>query len=729
MSNHWVKPYGGNNSARMIRQFELVEKIKAYDPHADEDAINRAYVFAMKAHGSQKRASGDPYFTHPLEVANILCDMKLDTASIITALLHDTVEDTDATIEDIEELFGKEVRNLVHGVTKLTRIEIQSDHTKQAENFRKLVLAMSDDIRVLLVKLADRLHNMRTLEYVREEKRMRIGRETLDIYAPLAERIGITHFKDELEDLAFKAVNPDAYESIVSRLDFLQNAEYDPIQPIVEELKALVRDSGIEASITGRVKRPYSIWRKMHHKNMTLEQLLDLVAFRIIVPESVDCYRILGVLHSSYSVIPGRFKDYISTPKPNGYQSLHTFIMGPKNQRIEVQIRSQRMHEVAEMGVAAHWQYKQNAGENEKDDKSDYNWLRSLLEILENTTGAQEFLEHTKLEMFQDQVFCFTPAGDLISLPQGATPIDFAYAIHSKVGDHCIGAKINGRMVPLRTILSNGDQVEIVTAKAQTPSPSWERFVVTGKARANIRRFIRTQKRDQFIQLGRSLLSRAFEQSKLEFTEKQVLNALPDFNLKNLEDLHALLGEGLNTPAEVIRAIYPNYKATKPETPLKSIEDRDKNVYKDEKGLSIRGLIPGMAVHYAGCCHPLPGDKIVGIIMSGRGVTIHTRDCDMLKNFADEQERWIDLSWSDQSEKNSHVGRLHVIMDNKPGALASMTTTISKNHGNIANLKVSNRSENFFEVNIDIDVTNTKHLTDIIASLRASPLITSVTRI
>ncbi len=716
----------------MIRQFELVEKVKSYDPHADEDAINRAYVFAMKAHGSQKRASGDPYFTHPLEVANILSNMKLDSASIITALLHDTVEDTDATLEDIEELFGTEVRNLVNGVTKLTRIEVQSDRTKQAENFRKLVLAMSDDIRVLLVKLADRLHNMRTLEYVREEKRQRIGRETLDIYAPLAERIGITHFKDELEDLAFKAVNPDAYESIITRLDFLKNAEHDPIEPIVQELRELVKQSDIEAKITGRVKKPYSIWRKMHHKNMTLEQLLDLVAFRIIVPVAEDCYRVLGLLHSSYSVIPGRFKDYISTPKPNGYQSLHTFIMGPKNQRIEVQIRSERMHAVAEMGVAAHWQYKQSGGsqsEAEDKDNRDYNWLRSLLEILENTAGAQEFLEHTKLEMFQDQVFCFTPAGDLISLPHGSTPIDFAYAIHSKVGDHCVGAKINGRMVPLRTLLSNGDQVEVVTSKSQTPSPSWERFVVTGKARANIRRFIRTQKRDQFIQLGRSLLSRAFEQSKLDFTEKQINNALPNFKCNSIDDLHALLGEGLNTPAEVIRAIYPSYQAAKPETPLKSIQDHEKNVFKDEKGISIRGLIPGMAVHYAGCCHPLPGDRIVGIIMSGRGVTIHTRDCEMLKNFADEQERWIDLSWSDQTDKSSHVGRLHVILDNKPGALASLTTIISKNHGNIANLKVSNRSENFFEVSIDIDVNNKKHLSDIIASLRASSLITSVNRI
>lgn len=710
----------------MIRQFELVEKVKSYDPNADEDALNRAYVFAMKAHGSQKRASGDPYFSHPLEVAGILTDMKLDTASIITALLHDTVEDTDATLEDIEKLFGKEVRDLVNGVTKLTRIEVQSDQTKQAENFRKLVLAMSDDIRVLLVKLADRLHNMRTLEFVREEKRRRIARETLDIYAPLAERIGITHFKDELQDLSFAALNPDARESIVSRLNFLENQEGENhIEPVVQELKTSLAKEGIAADITGRVKRPYSIWRKMRHKNVTLEQLLDIVAFRVIVKDIADCYKVLGVLHSYYRVIPDRFKDYISTPKPNGYQSLHTFIIGPNQQRIEVQIRTQKMHDVAEMGVAAHWQYKQQT-----KGGHDYSWLRSLLEILENTSGAEEFLEHTKLEMFQDQVFCFTPTGDLIPLPQGATPVDFAYAIHSKVGDQCVGAKINGRMVPLRTILHNGDQIDIVTAKTQTPSPSWERFVVTGKARASIRRFVRSQKRDQFVTLGRNLLHKTFEQAKLDFTEKQIEGTLKHFRCATTEDLHALLGEGLNTPAEVIRTVYPNYQAAKKDKPLKSITAHEKNVWKDkDSAMSIRGLIPGMAVHYAGCCHPLPGDNIVGIIMSGRGVTIHTNQCDMLKNFADEPERWIDLTWADKEDQATHIGRLYVVMDNRQGALATLTTTISKNLGNIANLKVVNRSENFFEVNVDIDVSSIDHLTNIIASLRASSLITTVQRI
>lgn len=707
----------------MIRQVELVEKIKKYDPHVNEDALNRAYVFAMKAHGSQKRASGDPYFSHPLEVANILTDMKLDSATIVTALLHDTVEDTEATLEDIEALFGPEIKTLVDGVTKLTRIELQSDKAQQAENFRKLVLAMSNDIRVLLVKLADRLHNMRTLEYVSDEKRKRMARETLDIYVPLAERIGIMHLKDELEDLAFATLNPDARDTITSRLTFLKEQDGEsPIEYIIVELKDLLTQEGVTARILGRVKRPYSIWRKMHHKNISIEQLLDIVAFRIIVDSVAECYKVLGILHSHYSVIPDRFKDYISTPKPNGYQSLHTGLIGPRSQRIEIQIRTHQMHEVAELGVAAHWQYKQNV-----KDSQDYGWLRNLLEILENASGAEEFLEHTKLEMFQDQVFCFTPAGDLISLPQGATPIDFAYAIHSEVGNHCVAAKINGRMAPLRTILKNGDQVEITTSKAQNPSPTWERFVVSGKARANIRRFIRSQKRGQFIVLGKSLVQKGFEQANLDVTEKQLEEALKKFKVQTLDDLYALIGEGLHTAPELIRAVYPNHP-----TPLKPKEpplSDSQNVWKDKtSALSISGLIPGMAVHYAGCCHPLPGDRIVGIIMSGRGVTIHTSDCDMLKNFANEPERWIDVAWADKKEDTRHIGRLYVILNNQQGALATLTTTISKNHSNIVNLKVVNRNETFFEINIDIEVKNSQQLSEIIANLRSSPLINTVER-
>ena len=482
----------GRLERTLIRQYELVDRVKAYDPKADEDALNRAYVFAMKAHGSQMRASGDPFFSHPLEVAGIVTDMRLDSATIITALLHDTVEDTGATLDDIRDVFGDEVARLVDGVTKLSRLELQSDQTRQAENFRKLLLAMSEDIRVLLVKLADRLHNMRTLHFVDDaEKRLRIARETMDIFAPLAARLGMQGMKDELEDLAFAELNPEARASVITRLEFLRKQGDDQQPRIADELRRTLKEAGIEANVSGREKKPYSIWRKMRDKNVAFEQLSDIVAFRIVVGSLASCYEALGVVHGAYPMLPGRFKDYISTPKSNGYCSVHTSVIGPENQRIEIQIRTPEMQEFAEFGVAAHWHYKSKDGVLTRREGRQYRWIRELLEILDQASGPEEFLEHTKLEMFQDQVFCFTPKGDVIALPRGATPIDFAYAVHSEVGDTCVGAKINGRMKPLRVELQNGDQVEIIGSKAQTPSPTWERFVVTGKARSHIRRFIR----------------------------------------------------------------------------------------------------------------------------------------------------------------------------------------------------------------------------------------------
>ncbi len=711
----------------MIRQYELVEKVKSYDPDANEDLLNRAYVFSMKAHGTQKRASGDPYFSHPLEVAGILSDMKLDDATIATALLHDTVEDTTATLDEIRKLFGSEVANLVNGVTKLSQIELQSAESKQAENFRKLVLAMSNDIRVLLVKLADRLHNMRTLHHVHsEEKRRRIARETLEIYAPLAERIGIQHFKEELEDLSFKELNSDARESILTRLHFLeQEGGKKIVQDIIDELERIFIEGGIKTRISGRVKSPYSIWRKMHRKNVAFEQLSDIMAFRIVVDTVAECYQTLGIIHSQYMVVPGRFKDYISTPKPNKYQSLHTSVIGPYNQRIEIQIRTQEMHEIAELGVAAHWQYKQGTS---KDDQS-YQWLRSLLEILENASNPDEFLEHTKLEMFQDQVFCFTPAGDLISLPRGATPIDFAYAIHSEVGNRCVAAKINGRMVPLRTILHNGDQIEILTSKTQIPSPTWERFVVTGKARANIRRFIRSEQRSQFIDLGKSILQKTFQQEGFDFSEKAIGPVLKKFKIETADDLYALVGEGLHTAYEVLRLMHP--ESTAKPVPSKSTEIPKVAPKKGKTAaaVSIRGLIPGMAVHYAKCCHPLPGDKIVGIVMTGTGVTIHTYDCENLQQYADEHDRWIDVAWDDKgATTEAHMGRLILNVINKPGALASITTIISKLNANISNLKITQRSEAFFEIMIDLEVKGADQLENIMASLRAASIVNSVER-
>ena len=724
----------------MIRQFELVERVKAYDPNADEDMLDRAYVYSMKAHGSQKRASGDPYFSHPLEVAGILTGMRLDTATIVTALLHDTVEDTLATRAEIERMFGAEIARLVDGVTKLSRIELQSDQTKQAENFRKFLLAMSEDIRVLLVKLADRLHNMRTLHYVQNpDKRRATARETMEIYAPLAERIGMREFKDELEDLAFKELHPEARASIMARLGYLRDQGGALTESIIRELKEELEKNGLKAEVSGREKTPYSIWDKMQRKNVTFEQLSDIMAFRVIVDDVPNCYTALGILHSSYPVIPGRFKDYISTSKPNGYRSLHTSVIGPHRQRIEVQIRTRDMHDIAERGVAAHWQYKQ--GEDYKEGRK-YRWLRELLDILEQASNPEEFLEHTKLEMFQDQVFCFTPKGDLIALPRGATPVDFAYAVHSEVGDHTVGAKVNSRIVPLKTSLSNGDQVEIITSRAQTPSPTWESFVVTGKARSRIRRFIRTRQRQEYVYLGRAILEKAFSQEGYEYSDKALKGVLKIFKQDAPEDLIAAVGAGNLTGREVLYAVFPGIKERmKPKGVAAEIATADNVVplaprrgkRKDGKtkgyAVPLHGLIPGMAVHYAGCCHPLPGDRVVGIVTQGKGVAIHTIDCATLESFAETPERWLDVAWnSDEVSGKHHVGRIKLVVLNEPGALSSLSTVIAKNLGNILNLKITHRSSDFFEMFIDVEVEDLKHLTNIIAALRATPAINSVER-
>ena len=713
----------------MLRQYELVELVKSYDPDADEDALNRAYVFAMKKHGAQLRESGDPYYSHPIEVAGILTKFKLDSASIIAALLHDTVEDTDTTVEEVRQLFGDQVASLVDGLTKLAMIELKSTNSKQAENFRKLLLAMSDDVRVLLIKLADRLHNMRTLHFCKPEKRQRIARETLDIYAPLAERIGMQEIKSELEEIAFAELHKEAHDSIVARLNFLREKDNNIIPKIISQLEKDMSDNDIKAVITGREKTPYSIWRKMQQKNASFEQLSDIMAFRICVDDIGTCYQALGVIHSKYHMIPRRFKDYISTPKPNGYKSIHTGVIGPENTRIEIQIRTHEMHEIAEKGIAAHCAYKQG----QKVEGRNFRWIRELLEILEQAQNPEEFMENTKLEMYNDQVFCFTPKGDLIGLPVNSTPVDFAYAIHSSVGDTCVGAKINGEIRPLRTILQNGDQVEVLTSKAQHPSTEWERFVVTGKAKAAIRRYVRAHKRDQFITLGQEILERLFKGENLEFSEKGLLNVLPDFEADSIDDIYAKVGEGLVTGWDVLKAVYPAYKQSKLEKVVKAIKvPRFKRMPKKDKTkgepLKIKGLIPGMAVHFAGCCHPLPGDRIVGIVTTGKGVAVHTIDCKQLEKYADEPERWLDIAWGDEAYEEMHVGRLKIMLANEPGALADLSNLVARNNGNISNLNIVYRTVSYFELLVDVEVKDVKHLADIISALKASKVVSYVSR-
>ena len=542
-------------------RFHLLKKIKSYDPDLDENFLNRAFDFSVKAHGNQLRESGEPFFLHPFQVAEIICEMKLDSATVVTALLHDTVEDTLATIDEIKENFGNEVAQLVDGVTKLSQIKILSSNSqnREAENFRKLLLAMSNDLRVLLVKLADRLHNMRTLKHLgKVEKRKRIANETMEIYAPLAERIGMHEIKDELEDLAFAELHPEARSSIISRLNFLRQEGGDVISLISEELTHTLQKAKVKAEIFGREKSPFSIWNKMKKKNITFENLSDVMAFRIVVKNTSSCYRALGNIHCEYSMVPDRFKDYISTPKQNGYRSIHTSVIGPIGRRIEIQIRTIEMDDVAEYGVAAHWKYKNNINnKNFVIDGAQYRWVRELLEILEHGGNPEEFFENTKLEMFQDQVFCFTPKGELISLPRGSTPVDFAYAVHTDVGDTCVGSKVNGRMVPLRSVLENGDQVEIVRSSAQTPSPVWLNFVNTGKARSAIKRSIRDKQTSQYVDLGKVILERIFANNGYEISSKLLYRVRKVLELRSDEELFSSIGEGLISGQQIIDSIKP----------------------------------------------------------------------------------------------------------------------------------------------------------------------------
>ena len=710
----------------------LLEHMKSYIPDLDEDRVTRAYIYAKEKHEGQTRVSGEPYYTHPVEVASILSEMKLDVDTIITAILHDTLEDTSATFEELEEQFGKDVADLVNGVSKLTKMESQSFEGKQAENFRKLLLAMSEDIRVLLVKLADRLHNIRTLHYFKDrpDKTARISRETLDIYAPLAERIGIHQIKEELADLSFSYLNPEARESITNRLSFLREEGNDVVNKIITHLEGLIAKENIKGNVSGREKTRYSIWRKMQHKNVTFEQLSDIMAFRIVVDDVGECYHTLGVLHSAYPTIPGRFKDFISTPKPNGYRSIHTTVLGPENQRIEIQIRTQEMHQEADLGVAAHWAYKDGNKKANLKDAKQYRWLRELLDILEQEQRPEDFLENTKLELFQDKVFVFSPKGDLIELPNGATPVDFAYAVHSDVGDKCVGSKVNGRIAPLNTKLVNGDQVDIITSKTQTPSPAWERFVVTGKARSHIKRYVRLQQRSEYVTLGRAMLKKIFQQEEYDFTEKAVTGIVKKMRVDEADDIYANIGSGHFNARDVFKTIFPAHKTEAVKAPQKPNEDYAlAHRPGSDKPMPIKGLIPGMAVHFARCCHPLPGDRIVGIVTTGKGVTIHTIDCDTLETFADTPERWIDVSWGEGDDApESQVGRLNITFVNEPGGLGTVSTVIGKNGGNIVNLKITNRSLDFWDLLLDVYVKDTRHLNNIIAALCATPEITSVDR-
>ncbi len=706
----------------MIRQFELVDRVRSYHPDVNEGLLNRAYVYSMKAHGSQTRASGDPYFSHPLEVAGILTDLKLDDATIVTALLHDTLEDTNATRDELEEAFGPEIAELVDGVTKLTRLELTSEESRQAENFRKLMIAMSNDIRVLLVKLADRLHNMRTLHHIsRQDKRHRIAEETIDIYAPLAGRIGMQAMRDELEDLSFVVLNEDARDSILVRYKFLRESGGSLIKKVRQAIEGVVCDGGVEATVVGREKRPYSVWRKMEEKSVGFEQLADIFGFRVIAADEVACYAALGLIHRKWSMIPGRFKDYISTPKRNGYQSIHTTVIGPEGQRAEIQIRTARMHAIAERGVAAHWHYRD--GQSGLSDIGAFNWLRDLVGDLAHGDTPEDFLEHTKLEMFHDQVFSFTPKGRLISLPRGATALDFAYAVHTDVGNRAVGVKINGARSKLNTGLNNGDQVEILLSDAQSPTLAWEGFVRTGRARAAIRRSVRDRNREQYIRLGRTIAESAFVNNGYEFAEKSIESALGRLRLDSVDEVYVRLGQGSLRGVKLIETVFPGAGTV------------DKRVARSnggggqEYGLPILGLEPGQAIHLSDCCCPIPGDRIVGLPNPGWGIDIHTIDCGYLQTLINEDIEWIDLKWdAGDSFNTSGIGRLRLEVTNEKGALGHIATIIGRHDGNIENLMITSRAADIFLMQVDIQVRDIKHLEHIKAALRATSVVTKLER-
>ncbi len=723
---------------RMMRQYDLVERVRAYNPNTDEALLNRAYVYAMMAHGEQTRASGDPYFSHPLEVAAILTDLKLDDATIVAALLHDTIEDTEATRTEIDQVFGHEIGALVDGLTKLKRLELVSREAKQAENLRKLLLAVANDVRVLLVKLADRLHNMRTLEFVPPASRRRIAEETIDIYAPLAGRMGMHEMREELEDLSFRVLDPEAYAVVNERLSGLAERNRNLIGEIETQLSANLKKNGIAARVVGRRKRPFSIWTKMERKSVGFEQLSDIFGFRVVVQSVEECYRALGIVHTVWPVVPGRFKDYISTPKQNDYRSIHTTVIGPGNQRVELQIRTEEMERIAEYGIAAHAFYKEGVGsptEMLNRESNAFAWLRHTIEVLSESANPEEFLEHTKLELFHDQVFCFTPKGKLIALPRKANVIDFAYAVHTDVGNSAVGCKINGKFSPLSSELQNGDEVEVLTSRAQSAPPSaWESLAVTGKARAAIRRATRAAVRDQYAGLGRRIVERLFLRAKIAYDDDKLKGALPRLARTSIEDVMVAVGRGEMKASNVARAMYPDYKeerlgvfgAKKDGAP----KAKPASEGTGKAAIPIRGINSDLPVKFAPNGGAVPGDRIVGIVSPGEGITIYPIQSPALKDFEEMPERWLDVRWDvDETTPQRFPARLFVQNVNEPGSLAQIATVIAEHDGNIDNISMSRRSPDFTELTIDLEVYDLKHLSAIIAQLRAKAVVARVERV
>ncbi len=700
----------------MIDVEDLIELVRNYNPHSNARLIRDAYGYARAMHEGQTRHSGEPYFSHPVEVAALLTEQQMDDATVVTALLHDTIEDTKSTYGEIADRFGAEIAELVDGVTKLTNLELSSAETKQAENFRKLLMAMSKDLRVLLVKLADRLHNMRTIKHMRPEKQVQKARETMEIYAPLAGRMGMQWMRDELEDLAFRVLNPEARNSIMRRFLTLQKDTGDVIPRITNDIRDVLERAGIEAEVFGRAKKPYSVWRKMQEKELSFSRLSDIYGFRVITGSEDDCYKVLGAIHRRWRAVPGRFKDYISQPKSNGYRSIHTTVSGRDGKRVEVQIRTREMHEVAEAGVAAHWSYRDGERVENPFAVDPAKWLASLTERFQQAEDHDEFMEHVKLEMFSDQVFCFTPKGDVVKLPRGATPIDFAYAIHTRIGDSCVGAKVDGLRVPLWTRLRNGQSVEVTTAEGQRPQATWMDIAVTGRARSAIRKSLRDEHRDRYVKLGRELARVAFEHVGKKATDKALSTAAKTLGLKDADELLARLGSAELAGQTVIEALYPELVNTK-------VRDEV------EPNRAVIGLAEDQLPSLAPCCQPVPGERIVGITYRGRGVVVHAIDCPALVDFDKQPDRWIDLHWHTGPHAPIYSVTLDVTLLNDPGVLGRICTLIGEQNANISDMYFTDRKPDFYRMHIDIEVRDAEHLHNVMTAVEADSDVAALERL
>jgi RelA/SpoT family (p)ppGpp synthetase len=701
-------------AAEALGAEDLVALVRRYNPRSNGRLIAEAFDYGRAMHEGQFRHSGEPYFTHPVAVAEILAGQQLDDATIVTALLHDTIEDTKSTYAEIERRFGTEIAVLVDGVTKLTNLQLSSTETQQAENFRKLFIAMSRDVRVILVKLADRLHNMRTIKAMRPEKQGKKARETMEIYAPLAGRMGMQWMREELEDLAFRVLNPEGRASIIRRFITLQKEAGDVIPRITGDMRLELEKAGITAEVFGRAKKPYSIWRKMQEKQLTFSRLSDIYGFRVIVPSEMDCYRALGAIHQRWRAVPGRFKDYISQPKSNGYRSIHTTVSGRDGKRVEVQIRTRAMHDVAETGVAAHWSYRDGVRAENPFAVDPTKWIAQLTEQFDSEEDHESFLEAVKLEMYSDQVFCFTPKGDVVKLPRGATPIDFAFAIHTRIGSGCVGAKIDGLRVPLWTRIKNGQSVEIITAEGQVPQPTWLDIAITGKAKAAIRRSLREQDRARFIRLGRELARAAFENVGKKATDKALDTAAKRLRLRERDEVLARMGSAELTARDVVQAVYPDL------APRETGEI--------DSGRAVIGLAPGQSFERAPCCQPLPGERIVGITWRGRGVVVHAIDCEALAAFEDQPARWLDLHWSTGTHPPVYAVTLDVTIGNDAGVLGRVCTLIGEQKANISNLEFVDRKPDFYRLLIGVDLRDAEHLHSVVSALEAESDVAAVDR-